>query len=109
MGIKSGIGTGVIPILDTDTTVLLTSDRVVVTACNCHNTTGGTLNISVHISADEISANGEEVATLSIAAGENQDIGAIIGEGQTDNIIMVADFVGVNCTTTYTQFSGDSV
>lgn len=113
MTIKTGLGTGVIAVLAADTTILAVTDRVTISASNCQNTTGATVSITFYISTDLTSAAGEEVATLSLSAGESVDVGEIIGEGYADalpeNIIAVGSAVGINCTTTFTQYSGDDI
>ena len=111
MTIKTGVGTGVIEVLAADTTILAVTDRVDISACNCQNTTAATVSITFYISPDLTSAAGKEVATLSLAASESQDVGEIIGEGYKalENIIAVGSVAGINCTTTFIQYSGDDI
>ena len=113
MSTKTGIDNDEFDLLAaaTDNVVHTTTDRIVVSFFNCHNTSAGSANLTFYTSPDDTSASGKEVGIASLSAGENQDIGPIVGRGLLNGkrIIVVADVVGVICSMTYTQYTGASV
>lgn len=111
MPIKSGVGTGVISVLAADTTILDTTDRVLITASSCHNTNAAGVTVTFYISPNLTSASGKVVDKVVLATNETKDVSGIIAEGYVaaENIIAVGTLTGVNCTTTFVQYSGDDV
>lgn len=109
MSIRSNLGAGVVPVLTTDTTLFTKGndvDRYQVGACNVYNTTGATIVLSVYISPDLTSASGALVDTVSIGANSEIDVNSIVGQGYTaQNIIVLADAIGLNASLTRTEYS----
>ena len=111
MTIKSKITTGVIPILLTDTIILEVTGRVGIEAMNCFNSAAEDVVMTFFISPDLTSGSGQKVSTNTLSSGEEVDINAIVAQGYIEgqNIIAVASVAGVNCSASYTQFTGDDV
>ena len=112
MGIKTGIGTGPLPVLVGDSTILVVTDRVSISAANIFNNGPNTsTTVLFYSSPDETSGNGTLIGWEKIGLNEDLDVTSIIGQGYAlgENIVAVADFAGVNCSVTYTQFTGGSV
>ena len=112
MTIKSNLGTSVINILTTDTTLFAPNpsiDRYQVGACNVYNTSISNTVLRVYVSPDTTSASGNLVETIEIRAGEEEDINSIVGQGYTAfNIILVGAATGLNASLTRTEYSGGS-
>ncbi|MCK4820145.1 hypothetical protein KA005_30550 [bacterium] len=111
MSIKVKNSIGVIPVLVADNLLLTVVGKVGIEALNCHNTGTTDVTLTFYISPDLTSASGKKVSKIILPGGEDQDINAIIGQGYSvgDNIIIVADAVNVNCSMSYTQFTGNDV
>jgi len=111
MTIRSKISTGTISILDTDTVILQVVGRVGIESMNCFNGSANDVTVTFYVSQNNTSAGGVIVSVNSLSAGEELDINAIVAQGYTEGqyIIAVADSVGVNCSTSFTEFSGSDV
>jgi len=109
MAIKGNVGSGVINVLASDTVIRQQQsgvDRYHVSAFNVYNTTALSVAITVYVSPDLTSASGDEVATHLIAANDEIDINAVIGQGYANlNIIAVGSAVGLNASITSTEYS----
>ncbi len=108
MGLRTNLGTGVINVLAADTVLFNPGaiDRYQVGSCNVYNTTGAAITLTVYISPDTTSAAGDQVDTISVPAGEERDVNAIVGQGYgTDNIIVVGSAVGLNAQLTRTEYT----
>lgn len=109
MAIKAKNTTGVKSILAADTTIytVQVDERVGVEAINIHNTTAADITVNFFISPDLTSASGDRVGSVILSANDEEDVNSIVGQGYIDgdNIIAVADAVGVNCAMTYTLFT----
>jgi hypothetical protein len=104
MTIKANVDFGVYSLLLADNTVVdfnsLGVDRYSVTVASLFNTTAASITVGVYISPDNTSASGVfigEYVVPAIGGGVSQvDINSIMGQGYTENIILVPDAVGVN-------------
>ena len=111
MTIKTRLSGGVTNVLVADTLVIDPSDRIAVSAFSLFNTTGASINITIFESPNTTSAAGDQIAEYDIATLASVSVDEVIGQGyaSNENIIVVADAVGVNARFTFTQYSGDSV
>lgn len=112
MTIKVSLPVGPISVLAGDTTIFDISsvpayDRYRVEAANIHNTTAAPVSVTIYYSPDTTSASGTEVCVMSIGAGQNEDVNAIIGQGRDDNIIAVGSATGLRFTMTYVGFGAE--
>ncbi len=108
MAIRSNLGTGVVNVLAGDTTLFSPSgiDRYQVGSCNAYNTTSSPLTITVYISSDTTSANGDLIGTYVVNGDSDVDINSIVGQGYlTDNVIVVGSAVGLNAQLTRTEYT----
>ncbi len=108
MGLRTNLGTGVVNVLAGDTTLFNPGaiDRYQVGSCNVYNTTSSPLTITVYISPDTTSANGDLVGTYVVNGDDDTDINSIVGQGYlTDNIIVVGSAVGLNAQLTRTEYT----
>lgn len=113
MAIKSNVGIPLVPIAVTDTTLLnpiAPVERISVTACSLHNTNGAARTVTIWVSPNLTSVSGSKVAVYSIGPNESVDVEEIIGQGYSvgRNIIAQASGVGVNASSTVTQYDGGS-
>ncbi len=114
MAIKGNVGTGIIAILASDTTLLDaasgTRERAAVTAAYMHNTSASTVTVNIYISPDLTSASGAIIDTYSMNAGSTMDISGIIGQGfgPTNNIIAVGSGTGINAYLTIIEYTAGS-
>lgn len=110
MTIRSNLGTGPIDVLAADTVIYQQAaevDRYLVSGLNVYNDTGASVTIDFYISPDTTSASGDKVDSITLSAGNEQDINGIVGQGYTSlNVIAVGSAVGVNCSMTYTSYDG---
>lgn len=111
MSIKTGLSVGTLAIGTSDTPILNVSGREVVTAMNCHNESSVPVEITFYVSPDFTSANGKEIAVIGLNPADDVSVSAIVGQGYdlADNIVAVADAVGVNVSTTYTRYTGEDI
>lgn len=107
--IKGGLGVGVINLSVSDNTILAVTERIKVETATLYNTNTVTATVTVFSSPDLTSVSGDQVDVKVLGANDTLDIGGIIGQGYTDNLIYVVDVTGVNAQLTYTQYSGNSV
>jgi len=109
MAIKGNVGSGVIPILTTDTVVRVQQsgiDRYHVSSLNVFNDSGVSVTVSFYISPDLTSASGDKVSEEVIGSKSEIDINAIIGQGYSNlNIVAVASLVGLVTSVTSTEYS----
>lgn len=111
MAIKSKNPTGVISVGTSDTVLFTPTDKVGIEAFNLHNTTATEIVVSVYISSDNTSVNGDRVDQVTVYANSETDVNSVIGQAllAPSRIVCVADSTGVNSQITYTQFTGDDV
>lgn len=112
MSIKIKDTTGVIPILTTDTVILEVSGRVGIESMYVFNAQlTHQISVGFYISPDLTTASSKWVEAYTIQPGEGIDINGLIGQAyeENNNILALADYTGLNCTTAYTQFSGTDV
>lgn len=119
MAVRTGVSTGVTPLAaaTTDTVIMAnqgSGNRSSVTAATLYNTTGGNLDVSIYESANDTSASGELLDTLTVPANDSLNIAAIIGQGfaSGQRIIAVAGAGAVlgdiNAKLTLTQYTAGS-
>lgn len=111
MGIFTGRTVGTIDLggASADIPIIDTTDAIGVNAFNIKNNSAAGRVIDIYSSPNLISASGTKVATLTLAAGKSGDVGEVIGQNYTDNIIAVADGTDCDATMSYTQYDGDDV
>jgi len=108
MSVRTNIGDGVVNVLAGDTTLFSPGaiDRYQVGSCNVHNTTGADIVVTVYVSPDLTSANGDIVFNDLVPAGKDIDINSIVGHGYVaDNIIIVGAAIGLNAQLTRTEYT----
>jgi len=108
MAVRSNLGNGVVSVLAGDTTLFNPGaiDRYQVGSCNVYNTTGADIVVTVYVSPDTTSANGDLVFTGTVGTGSEIDINSIVGQGYVaDNIIIVGAAVGLNAQLTRTEYT----
>ena len=121
MSIQGNLSNGTIDLLATasgDTVLFDKTVRTTITAMSIFNTTGADRELEIYRSPDLTSANGTLIATYTLgftAADNSADVGELIGQGLTadENIIGVqitgaAALADINCSITYTQYTGGS-
>ena len=111
MAIKGNVGSGVIAILASDTTILdLSAERAAITAFSLHNTSVSTVTVEIYISPDLTSASGSQIDYISLNQDETKEVTGLIGQGieDTENIIAVGSATGVNAVVTITEYTDGS-
>lgn len=114
MAIRSNLGTGVIAVGTTDSVMFDpagTIDRYHVGAFNVFNTDAiNAITMTVYVSPDLTSASGVVVGVVQVAANQDVDVNALVGQGHatTQNIIVTATAAGLNASLTRTEYDAGS-
>lgn len=113
MAIFSGISTGVIDVLASDTVALTVAagERIVVTKADTIADTANSPLVSFFDSPDDTSAGGDKVTSVTVASNDSESVNGIVGQGYAAGrrIIAVGSATGVNLSITYTKYTGSSV
>lgn len=109
MTVNVNLGTDVIDVIVADTTILNNANRVSIGAMNLQNNAVVDRTVTFYISPDLTSAAGKIVSVVTVAAGKDRDINAIIGQGYTasKNIITTASGVDTVLTTTFNTYTDE--
>ena len=115
MPIRHSLNDGAVEVGDsTDTTIIAvgSNSRRQITAFTLHNTTAVTVNVDLYISDDDVSANGDHVERVALAANETR-IAKTVGQTvrASHNLIASGDGAAdsdVVALVTYSLFDGDS-
>ncbi len=109
MTIKVNIGTGPISVLTTATAILVPTARVSIAAMNAMNNTGSTILLKCFISANLTTVNGTQVSEFDVPVNGSADVPEIIFQGYNvgQNIIVIADAVGLELSLTFHEYTGN--
>ena len=111
MAIRGRVGIPALAVGTGDTTLVdissLSVDRVAVAAMNFNNTTGASIDITIWESPDATSASGTQIDSFPVPANLSEQ-SAVIGQGydNTKFLVAQASAVGVNASTTLTDYDG---